>query len=69
MRLENAINYRLVEYVTSTSVAEAWGYKNNSEGYKQLQRVFKYKYKLITLEEFKDEIILAWIAESYNKKE
>lgn len=68
MRLENAINYRLVSLVTSFSVADRWGYKNNSDGYKELERVFKEKYKLITLEEFKDEIILAWIGESYNKK-
>ena len=67
MRLENAINYRLVSLVTSFSVADRWGYKNNSDGYKELERVFKEKYKLITLEEFKDEIILAWIGESYNK--
>lgn len=68
MRLENAINYRLVSLVTSFSVADRWGYKNNSDGYKELERVFKEKYKLITLEEFKDEIILAWIGESYNKR-
>lgn len=67
MRLENAINYRLVSLVASFSVADRWGYKNNSDGYKELERVFKEKYKLITLEEFKDEIILAWIGESYNK--
>ena len=67
MRLENAINYRLVSLVTSFSVADRWGYKNNSDGYKELERVFKEKYKLITLEEFKDEIILALIGESYNK--
>lgn len=68
MRLENAINYRLVSLVTSFSVADRWGYKNNSDGYKELERVFKEKYKLITLEEFKDEIILALIGESYNKR-
>lgn len=68
MRLENAINYRLVSLVTSFSVADRWGYKNNSEGYKELKRVFKDKYKLITLEEFKDEIILACIGESDNKR-
>lgn len=68
MRLENAINYRLVSLVTSFSVADRWGYKNNSDGYKELERVFKEKYKLITLEQFKDEIILAWIGESYNKR-
>lgn len=67
MRLENAINYRLVSLVASFSVADRWEYKNNSDGYKELERVFKEKYKLITLEEFKDEIILAWIGESYNK--
>ena len=67
MRLENAINYRLVSLVTSFSVADRWGYKNNIDGYKELERVFKEKYKLITLEEFKDEIILALIGESYNK--
>ena len=68
MRLENAINYRLVSQVVGFSVADRWGYKNNSEGYKELQRVFKDKYKLLTLEEFKDEIILAWIGESDNRK-
>ncbi|WP_252231871.1 hypothetical protein [Clostridium sp. ZBS15] len=68
MSLENAINYRLVSLVTSFSVADRWGYKNNSEGYKELKRVFKDKCKLITLEEFKDEIILAWIGESDNKR-
>ncbi|EOU1633694.1 TPA: hypothetical protein I9Z31_000970 [Clostridium perfringens] len=68
MRLENAINYRLVSQVASFSVADRWGYKNNSEGYKELERMFKDKYKLITLEEFKDEIILAWIGESDNKR-
>ncbi|WP_368260017.1 hypothetical protein [Clostridium paraputrificum] len=68
MRLENAINYRLVSLVTSFSVADRWGYKNNSDGYKELARVFNEKYKLITLEEFKDEIILAWIGESDNKR-
>lgn len=68
MRLENAINYRLVSLVTSFSVADRWGYKNNSDGYKELEKVFKEKYKLITLDEFKDEIILAWIGESYNKR-
>lgn len=67
MILENAINYRLVSLVTSFSVVDRWGYKNSSEGYKELERVFKNKYKLITLGEFKDEIILAWIGESYNK--
>lgn len=68
MRLENAINYRLVSLITSFSVADRWGYKNNSDGYKELERVFKEKYKLITLEEFKDEVILAWIGESDNKR-
>ena len=50
MILEEAINYRLVSLVTSFSVADRWGYKNNSDGYKELERVFKEKYKLITLE-------------------
>ena len=67
MRLENAINYRLVSQIAGFSVADRWGYKNNSDGYKELERVFKEKYKLITLKEFKDEIILAWIGESANK--
>ena len=68
MRLENAINYRLVSYILGFSVSEKWGYKNNSEGYKELKRIFEDKYKPLTVEEFKDEIILAWIGESYNKK-
>ncbi len=68
MGLENAINYRLVSYILGFSVSEKWGYKNNSEGYKELKRIFEDKYKPLTVEEFKDEIILAWIGESYNKK-
>lgn len=68
MSLEDKINYRLVTMVTSFSVANRWGYKNNSDGYKELEKVFKDKYKLITLDEFKDEIILAWIGELDNKR-
>lgn len=68
MSLEDKINYRLVTMVTSFSVANRWGYKNNSDGYKELEKVFKDKYKLITLEEFKDEIILAFIGELDNKR-
>lgn len=68
MRLENAINYRLVSQIAGFSVADRWGYKNNSDGYQEAQRVFKNNYSLITFEEFKDEIILAWIAESVNRK-
>ncbi|WP_338844916.1 hypothetical protein [Clostridium perfringens] len=68
MSLEDKINYRLVTMVTSFSVANRWGYKNNSYGYKELEKVFKDKYKLITLEEFKDEIILAFIGELDNKR-
>lgn len=67
MCLESAVNYRLVSMVTSFSVADRWGYANNSDGYRELERVFNKKYKLVTIEEFKDEIILSWLAESYNK--
>lgn len=68
MRLENAINYRLVSQIAGVSVAERWGYNNNSAGYKETQRIFKSKFSFIDLEEFKDEIILAWRAESANKE-
>ena len=49
MRLENAINYRLVSYILGFSVSEKWGYKNNSEGYKELKRIFEDKYKTLTV--------------------
>lgn len=64
MSLENAIYYRMVSHIAGLTVADRWGYKPNSEGYKEAQKKFESKYKFISFTQLKDEIVLSWCAES-----
>jgi len=69
MGIENAVFYRLVSYIAGSQVADGkWGYKYGSPGYKEAERIFKNKYHLISLDQFKDEIVLSWCAESAKRK-
>ena len=68
MKLENAINYRLVSQILGNYVANEYGYSNDSYGYKELERKFANDYSVISLNQYKEEIALAYVATYSNKK-
>lgn len=66
-RLNDAINYRIITHVGSLIIANEWGYKEGSKGYKESKEIFEEKFKTITFEGFKDEIILSWLVFVHEK--
>lgn len=68
MSVESAVCYRMVLHIAGITVANKWGYMPESLGYKEAERIFNNKYKLISFTQLKDEIILSWCAESVKRK-
>lgn len=68
-RLERVICGGLVKRVFDSSsnngmeVVEQWGYMPGSDGYKEAERIFGEKYKLIELSQLKKEILITWYNE------
>lgn len=64
--IESAILYRIVcNY--NIEIANSWGYKPNSEGFKEAKRKFNEKYDFLNFEEFYQEIVISFIAKELIK--
>lgn len=67
--LERSICERLVTKVCGNNeVAYKWGYMPNTDGYKEAERIFNEKYKLIEFSQLKKEILITWYNELLYKK-
>lgn len=68
-RIERAICERLVGKVCGNSeIAYKWGCMPNSDGYKEAERIFNEKYRLIKFSQLVKEILITWYNELIYRK-